>query len=109
MSSAFLSAAMLAQRRASSSDLMAGTLVEIMGGNHCTHRIGNEIADAPALGNPLANFCGRNVPRAANGGKIMSGGVAGPLEDDKLSEREQIGRPPPFRQIAHVILADEVK
>src|SRR5215204_2428860 len=109
MSSAFLSAASVAHRRARSSDLMAVSLVEVMGCNQCAHRIGNEIADAPALGNPLADFCGGNIHPASNGGELVGRRVGGALEDHELRQLEEVLVAAPLGQVADVVLPDEVE
>src|SRR5262245_54996864 len=70
-SSAFLSAAMLAHRRARDSELMADSLVEAVLLDDRAHRFRNQIADAAAFGNPLANFGGGDVDTAADALEVV--------------------------------------
>src|ERR1700710_2476668 len=85
-SSAFLSAATLAHRRARASELMAAGMVEGVRGNDGAHRFGNEVADAAAFRNPLGHFRGGDIDPALDAGEVVGGGAAVALEDDKTDE-----------------------
>lgn len=109
MSSAFLSAAMVAHRRARDSELMADSLVEAVLSDDRAHRFRYQIADAAPFGNPLANLGGRDVDPALDAEEVVRGGVGVAFEDDEAGDFQEVVVPAPFGQVGDVVLSDEVK
>ena len=100
---------MLAHKRASSSELMAFSLVKMVRPDDRANCFGDEIADALPFCNPLAHFGRRNIETPHHAEEVVRRSTRVALKHHELREPLQFRPTTPFREVAHIILPDEIK